>query len=58
MKSLFKKNYIIRDVSNKCESYDFAQRILRIIKNAEINDINSQLNMIYINIDLDLRMFL
>ena len=48
----------MRDVSNKCESHNFAQRILRIIKNVGINEIDSQLNMIYINIDIDLKMFL
>ena len=48
----------MRNVSNKRESRDFTQRILRIIKNVEINKIDSQLNIIYINIDFDLRMFL
>ena len=40
MKSLLKKSYIMRDVSNKCESRDFAQRILRTIKNVEINEVD------------------
>ena len=48
----------MQNVLNKCEFRDFAQRILRIVKDVEINDVSSQLNMIYINIDLDLRMFL
>lgn len=32
--------------------------MLRIVKNIKINNVNSQLNIIYINIDLDLKMFL
>ena len=58
MKFLLKEFYIMRDAFNKRESRDFAQRIFRIIKDVEINDVDLQLNMIYINIDLDLKMFL
>ena len=58
MKFLFKKNYIMRDILNKRELRNFIQRILRIIKNIEINNVASQLNMIYTNIDLNLKMFL
>ena len=32
--------------------------MLRIVKDADINDVGPQLDMIYINIDLSLRMYL
>ena len=58
MKFLLKKSYTLRDVAVKREPREFAQRILRTVKNIEINDVGSQLDMIYINIDLSLRIYL
>ena len=58
IKSLLKKSYTLRDATTKREPRDFAQRMLRTAKNAEINDVGPQLDMIYTNINLSLRMFL
>ena len=58
MKSLLKKSYTLRDAAAKREPREFAQRMLRTAKNVEINDVGPQLDIIYINIDLSLRMYL
>lgn len=58
IKFLLKEFYILRDALIKRKPREFIQRILRIIKDIDINDIRSQLNIIYINIDLTLRMYL
>ena len=58
MESLLKESYTMRDAAAKREPRDFAQRMLRTAKDAGINDILPQLDMIYTNIDLSLRMFL
>lgn len=58
MESLLRETYIMRDASSKREPRDFAQRMLRTAKDAGINDVGLQLDMIYTNIDLSLRMYL
>ena len=58
MESLLKESYTLRDAAAKREPRDFAQRMLRTAKNADINDVGPQLDMIYTNIDLSLRMYL
>ena len=58
MKSLLKKSYIIRDALNKRKPRNFIQRIIRTTRDANINKIDSQLNIIYINIDLSLYIYL
>ena len=58
MKFLLKESYTLRNAIAKREPRDFAQRILRTVKNVNINDVGPQLDMIYINIDLSLRMYL
>ena len=55
---MLKKSYILRNALIKRKFREFAQRILRIIKNVNINNVRFQLNMIYINIDFTLRMYL
>ena len=58
MKSLLKKSYIMRDTTAKRKPRNFAQRILQIAKDTKINNIDSQLDIIYININLSLRIYL
>ena len=58
MESLLKESYTMRDATAKREPRDFAQRMLRTAKDAGINNILLQLDIIYTNIDLSLRMFL
>ena len=58
MTSLLKESYTLRDAAAKREPREFAQRMLRTAKDAGINDPLPQLDMIYTNIDLNLRMFL
>lgn len=48
----------MRDAATKREPRDFASRMLRTAKDAGINDVLPQLDMIYTNIDLNLRIFL
>ena len=50
-----KKKYIFRDVFNRRESRKYVQKILRLIKNVEFNNLQNQLNIIYNNINLLLR---
>ena len=58
MTSLLKESYTLRDAAAKREPREFAQRMLRTAKDAGINEPGPQLDMIYTNIDLTLRMFL
>lgn len=58
MESLLKESYTLKDASAKREPREFAQRMLRAAKDAGINDTAPQLDMIYTNIDLNLRMYL
>ena len=37
---MLKESYIMRDVFNKREFHDFTQRMFRIVKNIEINDVD------------------
>ena len=55
LKIMTKKKYILRDVFNRRESRKYAQKILRLVKNIELNNLQNQLNIIYNDIDLLLR---
>ena len=50
-----KKKYIFRDVFNRRKSQKYVQKILRLIKNIELDNLQNQLNIIYNNIDSSLR---
>ena len=54
MQNLLKKRYIIRDVANRREPREYAQKILRIARDVKIN-VNNQLNHIYNDIDMKVR---
>ena len=56
--SLLKESYTLRDAAAKRESREFTQVMLRTAKDTGINETLPQLDLIYTNIDLNLRMFL
>lgn len=58
MESLLKESYTLKDAAAKREPREFAQRMLRTAKDAGINDVAPQLDLIYTNIDLGLRMYI
>ena len=55
LKIFIKKKYILRDVVNHREPRKYAQCIIRLIKNAGLNSLQNQLNIIYNGIDSSLR---
>ena len=55
MNVMIHERYIMRDVVNRRESREYAQKIIRSAKNAGLNSIQNLLNIIYNDIDLDLR---
>lgn len=58
MESLLKESYTLKDTAAKREPREFTQRMLRTAKDAEINDIAPQIDMIYTNINLSLRLYM
>ena len=55
LKIITKKKYIFRVVFNRRESREYVQKILRLIENVDLNNLQNQLNIIYNNIDSLLR---
>ena len=53
--AMMHEKYILRDVANRREFRKYAQRILRFVKDAELKDVQIQLNFIYNEINLNLR---
>ena len=49
------ERYTLRNVINRRKSREYEQKILRIIKDADLADVKNQLNIIYNEIDLNLR---
>ena len=52
---MIKKKYILRDVVNHREFREYAQKMIRLIKDVELNLLQNQLNIIYNDIDFSLR---
>ena len=50
-----KKKYILRDAINRRKSREYAQKIFRLIKSVDLNTLQTQLNIIYNDIDSLLR---
>ena len=50
-----KKKYILRDAINRRKFREYAQKILRLIKNVDLNTLQIQLNIINNDIDSSLR---
>ena len=53
--AVLRERYIIRDASSRRESREYAQKILRSVKNTEMTLIKNQLDIVYNDIDLELR---
>ena len=55
MNSLIQQRYTLRNVASQRESREYAQKIIRLIKNADMINVLNQLNLIYNDIDIDVR---
>ena len=55
MNSLIQQRYILRDVASQRESREYAQKIIRLIKDVDMISVLNQLNFIYNDIDVDVR---
>ena len=53
--SLMQQCYILKNVVTQREFREYAQKIIRLIKNAEMINVLNQLNFIYNDIDIDVR---
>ena len=52
-----REKYIIRDVINRRESREYAQKLFRFVKNVELIQLRNQLDVIYNDIELKIRQF-
>ena len=52
---MIKKKYILRNVVNHCELCEYVQKMIRLIKDIELDLLQNQLNIIYNDIDFSLR---
>ena len=55
MNNLMQQRYTLRDVAVQRESREYAQKIIRLIKNADMINVLNQLDLIYNDIDIDVR---
>ena len=55
MNNLMQQRYILRNVVTQREFREYAQKIIRLVKNAEMISVLNQLNFIYNGIDIDVR---
>ena len=55
MNNLIYQRYIIRNAINQRESRKYVQKIIRLIKNVNMINVLNQLNLIYNNIDIEIR---
>ena len=55
MNSLIQQRYTLRNVVSQRESREYAQKIIRLIKNVDMINVLNQLNLIYNDIDIDVR---
>ena len=55
MNSLMQQRYTLRNVAVQRESREYAQKIIRLIKNVDMINVLNQLNFIYNDIDVDVR---
>ena len=55
MNSLVQQRYTLRDVAVQRESREYAQKIIRLVKNVDMINVLNQLNLIYNDIDVDVR---
>ena len=55
MNSLTKEKYTIRDAINRREPREYAQKMLRLARDADLTSLKNQLNFIFNGIDLEVR---
>ena len=55
MNSLVQQRYIFRDATTQRESREYAQKIIRLVKNVDMISVLNQLDFIYNDIDIDVR---
>ena len=55
MNSLMQQRYTLRDAVAQRESREYAQKIIRLTKDADMINVLNQLNLIYNDIDVDVR---
>ena len=49
------QRYIFRDAATQRESREYVQKIIRLVKNADIINVLNQFDFIYNDIDIDVR---
>ena len=55
MNSLMQQRYTLKNVAIQRESREYAQKIIRLTKNVDMINVLNQLNLIYNDIDVDVR---
>ena len=55
MNSLMQQRYTFRDAIAQRESREYAQKIIRLVKDADMINVLNQLNLIYNDIDVDVK---
>ena len=55
MNNLIQQRYTLQNVASQRESREYAQKIIRLTKNADMINVLNQLNFIYNDIDIDVR---
>ena len=55
MNNLIQQRYTLRNVASQRESREYAQKIIRLTKNVDMINVLNQLNLIYNDIDIDIR---
>ena len=55
MQTLIIQKYILRDVINRRKFKKYTQKIIRATKNVEMINVQNQLNFIYNNINIEIR---
>ena len=55
MNNLMQQRYTLRDAVAQRESREYAQKIIRLTKNADMINVLNQLNLIYNDIDVDVK---
>ena len=55
MQTFVTQKYILRDAINRRKSKKYTQKIIRATKNVEIINVQNQLNLIYNDINIEMR---
>ena len=55
MQTFVTQKYILRDAINRRKSKKYVQKIIRATKNVEMINVQNQLNLIYNDIDIEMR---